>query len=158
MSFILKIKKYKFPIILTLALRIGYSLWLAFIWFFVDKSFPSTPIALWENYYHLTRSSTLISRSFIDVWLRWDAVHYMNIAAFGYRGVGVGDTVFFPLYPYLVGELSKIVLVNVTLMGILVSSFATMVALICFYELVLILFNDMTPLQKGVDKLGKSLI
>jgi Gpi18-like mannosyltransferase len=137
-------KKYKFPILLTLATRIGYSLWLAIIWFVVDKYYPLTPVALRENYYSLTRSTTLIGRSFIDVWLRWDAVHYMNIAAFGYKGVGTPDTVFFPLYPYFVGIVSKITTINVTLIGILVSSLFTLFALIYLYDLVKLLFNDET--------------
>jgi hypothetical protein len=66
----------------------------------------------------------------------------MNIAAVGYQGVGPGDTVFFPLYPYLVGILSKITLVNVTLAGICVSSIAACFALILFYDLVQCLSND----------------
>ena len=136
------IKQRQFQIRLILAVRLGYSLWLALIWLIIDKWFPLTSKSLWETYYHLTRSSTLIGRAFIDVWLRWDAVHYMNIAAFGYRGVGAGDTVFFPLYPYLVGGLSKITTINVTLVGIIVSSLATLITLICLYDLVMIMFDD----------------
>jgi Gpi18-like mannosyltransferase len=135
-------KKYQFQILLVLGLRIGYSLWLAIVWFVIDKYFPLSEQALWETYYHLSRSPSLIGRSFIDVWLRWDAVHYMNIAAFGYEGVGLGDTVFFPLYPYLVGTLSRLSTLNVTLVGIIVSSIATLFASIFFYELVIELIND----------------
>ncbi len=134
--------KYKFQIWLALSLRIGYSVWLAIVWIVIDKYIPLTDWVLWETYYNLSRSSTLFGRAFIDVWLRWDAVHYMNIAEFGYKGVGVGDTVFFPLYPYLVGGISKLTTFNVTLVGILTSSIATMVAFIFFYELVIDLFND----------------
>jgi len=134
--------KYKFQIWLALGLRIGYSVWLAIVWIVIDKYIPLTDWVLWETYYNLSRSSTLFGRAFIDVWLRWDAVHYMNIAEFGYKGVGVGDTVFFPLYPYLVGGISKLTTFNVTLVGILTSSIATMVAFIFFYELVIDLFND----------------
>lgn len=136
------IKKYKFPILLTLFTRLGYSLWLLLIWLAVDRHIQFTPTALLETYNRLAPSNTLIGRALIDVWLRWDAVHYMNIAEFGYRGVSPGDTVFFPLYPYLTGVLSGITSVNVTLMGILVSSFAALFAMICLYELVLTLFGD----------------
>jgi len=92
-------KKYRFQILLILGLRIGYSLWLAIVWLVIDQYIPLSEGVLWETYYNLERSSTLLGRAFIDVWLRWDAVHYMNMAAFGYEGVGVADTVFFPLYP-----------------------------------------------------------
>ena len=135
-------EKYQFQILLVLGLRIGYSLWLAIVWFFIDKYFPLSKQALWETYYHLSRSPSLIGRAFIDVWLRWDGVHYMNIAEFGYEGVGLGDTVFFPLYPYLVGGLSRMISINVTLVGIIVSSIATLFASIFFYELVKELFDD----------------
>lgn len=154
MKFSQFISKYKFPCLLGVALRIGYSLWLGVIWLVVDKYFPLTSKALWENYFNLTRSASLISRSIIDVWLRWDAVHYMNIAAFGYKGVGAGDTVFFPFYPYLVGGLAKLTTINVTLMGILVSTIATIIALICFYDLVLILFKDENLAKRSTLLLG----
>lgn len=135
-------KKYQFQIFLVLGLRIGYSLWLAIVWFVIDKYIPVSEGVLWETYYNLARSPTLLGRAFIDVWLRWDAVHYMNIAAFGYEGVGIGDTVFFPLYPYLVGGISWLTSINVTLIGIFVSSIATLVALIFLFELVVELFQD----------------
>jgi len=123
-------------------MRVSLSLWLALIWIVLDKYIPTSESVLWETYYNLERSSSLSSRAFIDVWLRWDAVHYMNIEEFGYKGVGVGDTVFFPLYPYLVGLLSKLTAINLTLVGIFTSSFATMIALIFLYELVIELFNN----------------
>jgi len=134
--------KYKFQIWFVLGLRIGYSAWLAIVWIVIDKSIPLSEGVFWETYYNLSRSTTLLGRAFIDVWLRWDAVHYMNIANFGYKGVGVADTVFFPLYPYLVGFISKITTVNVTLIGIIVSSIATLFASIFLYELVIELFGD----------------
>jgi Gpi18-like mannosyltransferase len=135
-------KKYKFQIFLVLGLRVCYSIWLAIVWIVIDKYIPLSEGVLWETYYNLERSSTLLGRAFIDVWLRWDAVHYMNIAEFGYEGVGVADTVFFPLYPYFVGMISKITSINVTLIGILSSSIFTIFALIYFFKLVILLFND----------------
>jgi Gpi18-like mannosyltransferase len=135
-------KNYQFQIWLVLGLRIGYSFWLAMVWFVIDRYIPLSEGVLWETYYNLERSSTLLGRAFIDVWLRWDAVHYMNIAEFGYEGVGVADTVFFPLYPYLVGGLSRLTSINVTLVGILTSSIASFLSLIFLHELVLDIFHD----------------
>lgn len=137
------LNKYKFQIWVVLGFRIGYSLWIAIVWFVIDQYFPLSEKALWNTYYNLARSTTLLGRAFIDVWLRWDAVHYMNIAEFGYKGVGIGDTVFFPLYPYLVGLTSKLTSINVTLIGIIISTFATLFALIFLYELVIDLFQDL---------------
>jgi len=135
-------KKYKFQILLALGMRVGLSHWLALVWVVLDKYIPTSESVLWETYYNLERSTSLLGRAFIDLWLRWDAVHYMNIAELGYKGVGVGDTVFFPLYPYLVGIISKLSSINVTLVGLLTSSIATMIALIFLYELVIELFNN----------------
>lgn len=135
-------KKYKFQILLVIGLRIAFSLWLALIWIVIDKFIPTSEGVLWETYYNLERSSSILGRAFIDVWLRWDAVHYMNIAEFGYKGVGVSDTVFFPLYPYLVGYISKITTLNVTLIGIIVSSIATIFTSIFLFDLVIDLFHD----------------
>jgi len=136
------INKYRKQISLALGMRLGYSAWLAVVWIIVDKWIPQTEKVIWETYYHLTPSSNLAGRALIDVWLRWDAVHWMNIAAFGYSGVGVSDTIAFPLYPFLVGILARVTSLNVTLIGILVSTSATLVALILLYELVLALFHD----------------
>ncbi len=133
---------YRLQIILAVGFRVGYSIWLAIVWFFVDKWFPQTEQALWESYYFLSPSSTLLGRAFIDVWLRWDAVHYMNIAAFGYKGVGLADTVYFPLYPYLVGGIARITTLNVTVIGLIVSTLATLFALICLRKLVVSLFHN----------------
>ncbi len=135
-------RAYRLPILLTLALRMGYSIWSAIIWVMLDPAFPRSAATVWETYYHLTPSTTLAGRAFIDVWLRWDAVHYMNIAAFGYGGVGPGDSVFFPLYPYLAGFLARLGGINVTLAGLLLSSLATLLLLICLWELCLALFAD----------------
>lgn len=136
------IHRHRFPIFIGVASRIGYSVWLIIIWLIVDRFIPLSPQALAETYNHLTRSTTFIGRAFIDVWLRWDAVHYMNIAQMGYPGVSAGDTVFFPLYPYLVGGLSKLLSVNVTLVGILVSSISALLAWVCLYDLIILLFHD----------------
>jgi hypothetical protein len=41
--------------------------------------------------------------TFIDIWLRWDSVHYLRIAQFGYSGDERSG--FYPLYP-LLGRIS----------------------------------------------------
>lgn len=46
--------------------------------------------------------------SFLGIWARWDATHYLNIAANGYTAVGEDRflIVFFPLYPALISAAS----------------------------------------------------
>lgn len=39
--------------------------------------------------------------AWLELWNRWDALHYQRIAQFGYRGSDVSNA-FYPLYPWLV--------------------------------------------------------
>ncbi len=43
------------------------------------------------------------ARGWFDIWNRWDAPHYLDLAEHGYRATGEGKLflVFFPLYPWL---------------------------------------------------------
>jgi len=41
-----------------------------------------------------------------DMWFRWDAIHYLRIAAYGY---GEGSESFFPLYPLLSALVGQVV-------------------------------------------------
>jgi Gpi18-like mannosyltransferase len=129
--------KYSFPLRCVLFARIGLSLWLFAIWIIVDRYFPVTDWSLRETYGHLSRQPTLIGRGLLDVWLRWDAVHYMNIARVGYAGVGKGELNFPPLYPYLTGALVRMSFLNEIAAGLLISTIATLASFIFLYELIL---------------------
>jgi Mannosyltransferase (PIG-V) len=56
--------------------------------------------------------------SAIDVWARWDSVHFLRIAQHGYS---VGEAAFYPLYPGLVAAVGRIVGGHYVLGGLLVS-------------------------------------
>lgn len=47
-----------------------------------------------------------------DVWVRWDAPHYLDIARYGYQNTLEGELwlfiVFFPLYPWVVGAVYRL--------------------------------------------------
>ncbi len=64
---------------------------------------------------------------FLEGWIRWDATNYINIAGSGYAGVTENGQylmlVFFPLYPFLM-KISSVVLPNLALCGILISTMA----------------------------------
>jgi hypothetical protein len=49
---------------------------------------------------HLTDRLGTVGNVLGAVAVRWDSIHYLNIASRGYRHAG--DTVFFPLYPLLI--------------------------------------------------------
>lgn len=64
------------------------------------------------------------------MWLRWDAVHYMNLARYGYSISDIGDFNYPPLYPYLTGVIARLAAGNVVLAGLFLSTIATLVAFI----------------------------
>lgn len=74
------------------------------------------------------------SRQFINPWLRWDTVWYLNISEFGYVA-GNGSIVFAPLYPFLVRIFSVICGGNPLLAALLLSTLFSGIALILLYEL-----------------------
>ncbi|TAM85516.1 hypothetical protein EPN42_15060 [bacterium] len=68
----------------------------------------------------------------LTVWGRWDAQHYIEIAANGYHGTNMA---FFPLYPLLLAILGKLTGSHL-IAGLIVSNAALYVGLLFFYKLV----------------------
>ncbi|MCC7359366.1 MAG: hypothetical protein IT317_07810 [Anaerolineales bacterium] len=98
----------------VLGLRLALGLVLAGAWWVLRPYLPIGAGSVWQQ-------------AALDMWVRWDAVHYLTLADVGYAGVSVGDTVFYPLYPALVGAAAK--LLPVTAAGLLVSTGAAVAAL-----------------------------
>jgi hypothetical protein len=68
--------------------------------------------------------------AFIDIWLRWDSVHYLRIAQFGYAGDERSG--FYPLYP-LIGRIAGWVFSGDSWLGLLFVS--NLFAFLAFYLL-----------------------
>jgi hypothetical protein len=68
----------------------------------------------------------------LAVWGRWDAVHYLDIAKYGYHGF---DMAFFPLYPLLIAALGSLI-GNHLIAGLVVSNLALFFGLLYLYKLV----------------------
>ncbi|HEY9179801.1 MAG TPA: mannosyltransferase family protein [Candidatus Baltobacteraceae bacterium] len=77
---------------------------------------------------HVQESHNLL----LNVWGRWDAVHYIDIATFGYHGT---DMAFFPLYPLLIAALGAFI-GNHLVAGLIVSNAALFFGLLYLYKLV----------------------
>ncbi|MDQ2872978.1 MAG: hypothetical protein M3R35_07620, partial [Candidatus Eremiobacteraeota bacterium] len=77
---------------------------------------------------HVEESRSLL----LNVWSRWDAVHYLAIAHNGYHGT---DMAFFPLYPYLIRLLGNPV-GNYLIAGLIISTTAFFFGLLFLYKLV----------------------
>ncbi len=78
-------------------------------------------------------------------WANFDGEHYLSIAVFGYKGL---EQAFFPTYPMLISFFAKPFSVNLfsaflssTIIGLLVSNSAFVLALILLYELILLDFS-----------------
>ncbi|MHB8703481.1 MAG: mannosyltransferase family protein [Candidatus Tyrphobacter sp.] len=67
----------------------------------------------------------------LAVWGRWDAVHYLGIAAQGYHGI---EAAFFPLYPLLIHILG-VFTGNDLIAGLLISNAAFFFGLLYLYKL-----------------------
>ena len=76
---------------------------------------------------HVQESRNLL----LNVWGRWDAVHYIDIATVGYHGT---DMAFFPLYPLLIAALGALI-GNHLVAGLVVSNVAFFFGLLYLYKL-----------------------
>jgi hypothetical protein len=75
--------------------------------------------------------------SVTDIWARWDSIPYLQIAEHGYGGVK-GSPAFYPLYPWLVGGVGRVLGDHFVLAGVLVSLASTLVAFALFHRLALV--------------------
>ncbi len=76
---------------------------------------------------HVQESSNLL----LNVWGRWDAVHYLDIAMQGYQGT---DMAFFPLFPLMIRILGGL-MGNHLVAGILIANACFFFALLYLYKL-----------------------
>jgi hypothetical protein len=76
-----------------------------------------------------------VKHNWLNVFLRWDAIHYANIAGMGYGVYSQGNYAFFPLYPVLIWCLSAATGMQFAVSGIIISRFGFLAAVIMLYEL-----------------------
>jgi hypothetical protein len=84
----------------------------------------------------LLRPDALNRPSFLSMWARWDALHYLDIARHGYVGHGVdpNQTAFFPLFPLLIRAVS-FVGIDAVAAGLVITAAASLVAAAYLYLL-----------------------
>ena len=82
-------------------------------------------------------SVSLVHPNWLEIWHRWDAMHYIRLAEQGYAAVGDSrvSLVFFPLYPWLV-RLTAVVTSNYMLAALIVSGAASIAAGLAFRRMV----------------------
>ena len=91
------------------------------------------------------------SNSFLDLHARWDSWFYIDIAENGYSCPSgtLCNSVFFPLYPFLIKVLNSVFKINYYLSGFLISNLALFGAIIVFYKLLLLKYSPQIA-QKAV--------
>jgi Gpi18-like mannosyltransferase len=99
------------------------------------------PVARAGNAPYIVNNADFWSAHLLVAWTRWDGEWYLQVAQFGYHS-NDGSAVFFPLYPLLLKVLSWFCLGNYIMAGVLLSSLATVLVFILFYELTRRDFNN----------------
>jgi hypothetical protein len=84
----------------------------------------------------LASSTGPLREGFFDIWTRWDARHFLQVAEFGYTDPNTDPhaTAFFPLFPLSIAALSAIGLAPVVA-AMLITAAATYVASVYLYRL-----------------------
>ncbi|HVM71192.1 MAG TPA: mannosyltransferase family protein [Anaerolineales bacterium] len=118
--------EWRFPLALFLLLRFGLWGWMLL----VHRLIPLSSAAVNSHPYLGIPPE---QNALLEVWQRWDTLHYQLIAAHGYRATSLEP--FAPLYPLLM-RLSAFSLGNNTLSsGLLVSSIFCLAAFLAFLDL-----------------------
>lgn len=92
----------------------------------------------------LLLSSQPVERLF-NIWVRWDALAYINLAQEGYAASGAhtSNIVFLPVYPLLIGVFTPLTR-DSALSAIVVSGIASLLLAVCFHRLVDLDFSSRT--------------
>jgi Gpi18-like mannosyltransferase len=118
---------WRFCIILFLGLRFGLWGWMLLVRSIVTGNQPFDQTL--HPYLGITPESNLL----LEVWQRWDVLHYQLIAANGYNNSALEP--FGPLYPMLMRWSAPLLGNNSLLAGLLISSLFCLAAMAAFINL-----------------------
>jgi hypothetical protein len=96
--------------------------------------FPENKIGLVEH---------LSPNLLIDIWVRWDAIHYYEIAQGGYHA-GADNLAFFPLLPVLMKLFAPLFKGDLVMSGLAIATVTFAAALFYLYKLVALDFDAET--------------
>ena len=125
---------WKIPLVVFISGRLFFSLWGAIIW-----AMGFIPKYQGYYYYNITPILDGLPGALLGMWQRWDAIHYLRIALFGYTDAQL--TAFFPLLPFVSRLVSYIFGGDVLFASILVTNSAFFISLRLLYGIVEELFS-----------------
>lgn len=135
---------------LALLHRIVLMTWAAAVWLAADPYIDLTPDL------HMAGESKLVALEpralsvTLGVWRRWDATHYLDLAANGYQADNPGPTVFGVLTPLSFYAADRVLPGPVDAAAAVVETLAFMAALTLLYRLVDVTFDDSALAQSTV--------
>jgi hypothetical protein len=72
----------------------------------------------------------------LDIWNRWDSLHYLQVAQFGYNTASVMKAWFYPLFPWCTRLVAYVVSDNYLVSAFIVSGFSSIAAAILLRRIV----------------------
>lgn len=72
----------------------------------------------------------------LDIWNRWDSLHYLQVAQFGYNTASVMKAWFYPLFPWCTRLVAYVVSHNYLVSAFIVSGFSSIAAAILLRRIV----------------------
>jgi len=122
-------------LIVTAVLRLGLGAVMATTWTAVKARLPSHQLDDPAIYGELDMPITFPADALAGVWVRWDAVHHLNLAQRGYFEVPEADTIFYPLYAFLTRLAAGLLGGDTIVAGLAIACLATWAALTSLYRL-----------------------
>jgi hypothetical protein len=117
---------------LYLVLRVGLSLWAALVVAMVPAE--TGPNELIRPYFGSEPVDTGLARWLLGPWQRFDTMRYLHLAVHGYEP-GTSQTVFPPLYPFLIRVVGRLLGERYLLAALLISNLCALGYLTVFFML-----------------------
>lgn len=131
----LKSPAFKLAFMVYLITRIVLSLWMFGVSQIYNRSLYPDPVL--HPYVGVIQERNVL----LEVWQRWDTLHYQAIAERGYDAFG--SALFVPpLYPILIRGVSNILGSGSLLAGVIISNIAYILALSALYNLTIYELGD----------------
>lgn len=122
--------------------RLLLGLWLALIWNVVSPSLDNASIDFHTAGAHIPALTTPAEQTVFGVWRRWDAVHYLDLAANGYRIENAGATVFGVLTPLGFRLLDAVLPGSLDLAAMVFETLTFALALVLLYRVCEVYYGD----------------